>query len=218
MLIQAMKSFNINSYYDQINKNILLAQSYSEHNELAWIIKSSRLKPEEYLKNKFTLCKKWVDEYGNSLSIIKNKKLQIIINDISANKTLTTDLYYGLQIEKIAKISNFVYICYGLDDENNKMYFLYFHGIDNYARCFMNIDGDWVKVSPLTIGIQHLKNIFKNKDIRFFKEFSNKEKMPFPCVQGKAWLSFIPVSAVFYREMEKEHDVLLPFLNYKKGK
>jgi len=213
-----MKSFSLESYYNKISKNILLAQSYSEHEALGWIIKSSRLMPHEFLKSKYTLCNKWVDEYGNSLSIVKNKKLKIVLNDTSVLKSITTDLYNGLEIDKISKISNLIYICYGMDDEDTKMYFVFFMGIDSYSRCFMNINDEWIKVSPLVLGISHLKNIYKNMALRYFKEFTNKEKMPFPCIVGKAWLSCMPVSPVFNRKMEIEHPVLLPVLNYKKGK
>lgn len=212
-----MKSFSLESYYNRISKNILLAQSYSEHEALSWIIKSCRLMPHDKLKSKYTLCKKWSDEYGNSLSIIKDKKLNITLNDTSVSKSITTDLYSGLLIDKVSKISNLIYICYGLDDEDNKMYFAFFMGIDSYSRCFMNIGDEWIKVSPLMLGIPHLKNIYNNKSVRYFKEFPNKEKMPFPCIAGKAWLSCMPVSPVFNRKMEIEHPALLPILNYKKG-
>jgi hypothetical protein len=212
-----MKNYSLNSFYDKINKNILLVESYSEQTGLAWIIKASRLKPEKLEPTGIKLYKKWIDEFHNSLSIIKDKKIKIVIGDLSVPECITTDLYYGLSVDKISKISKLLYICYGKDDdEYNKMYYLAFLGLDNYLRCFMHLGDSWQRVSPVMLGTSHLKNICQNLDARYFKEFSNKEKMTFPCISGQAWLTCLPASAVFYRMMEKEHDALVPFFNYKK--
>lgn len=214
-----MKSFSLESYYKKISRDILLVQSYTEQEGLAWIIKACRLKPTDKLERKIVLHNKWADEFGNSLTIAKDKKLNITINDLSVNQnTLTTDLYYGLNISNTAKISKMLYICYGQDDDDyNKIYSITYLGIDNYLRSFINWDEDWVQFPSLLLGMKHLKNISQNLDVRLFREFPNKENLPFPCISGKAWLTCLPMSSVFQRLVEKEHDALVPVLKHSKG-
>ena len=99
-----MKTPSLDKLYTQLNKHILLAQSYTEVPELFFIIKSCRLKPNKYVfeekSSKVVLYRDWFDEFGNSLQI-KDKKLNLIYNNLSldANKIVCTDLYYGLSLD-----------------------------------------------------------------------------------------------------------------------
>ncbi len=213
-----MKSLSLEAFYLKIKKHILLLQGYTEIEYLESLIKSCRLKPFNKATKDVSIHDKWVDEFGNSFNLVNGKKFKIIYNDLSiSSKGIITDIYYGLDIVNVAKISKLAYICYGKDEEYNEMYFIAFMGIDNYLRCFLNLGGDWEKVSPLLLGTKHLQNIIKNSDIRFFKKFPNKEKTPFPCVSGEAWLTSLPVSTIFVKTVSKEHDVLLELLNSNKG-
>lgn len=193
-----MRSLSIDVLYGQLEKHILLLQSYTEITDLEFIIKSCRLKPFDYLfKNrteKIVLYKLWIDEFGNSFNLV-NKKIKLIYNDLSLpRKNITsTDLYYGFSIDKIVKISKLSYICFGKDDElQQDCIFITFLGIDNYLRSFIYLYGEWQQVSPLLLGINNLRMISKNKDIKFYKKNNAAEDSIIPCETNEQWLTFMP--------------------------
>lgn len=211
-----MKSPSLDSLYTQINKHILLVQAYTEINELSFIIKACRLKPYSYIlgdKDKSLILHNWwYDEFGNSLKIDK-KKIKLIYNDLSLNhdKIICTDLYYGLSIDKIAKISKLSFCCFGTDEDLCKNYcIISFLGIDNYFRSYMLTDNKWQQISPLLLGIYNLKLIANNINIKYFRIFKNKENMPIPCFNHSAWLTFMPASNEFLELLNKRHETVYP--------
>jgi hypothetical protein len=217
-----MRSPSLERLYAQLNKHILLAQSYTEINELMFIIKACRLKPYSFIfedrKTKLVLHKHWLDEFGNSLEIIKNKRIKITYNDLSIDrdKIICTDLYYGFSLEKLAKISTLVYICVGKEEETyHNCFFVTFLGMDNYLRTYIQLDGEWSQVSPLCLGMKNLKTIARNMDVKYFREFSIKENCPIPCASAKEWVSFMPPNRDFLQLMKKEYDDALSFLQTK---
>jgi hypothetical protein len=214
-----MRNYSLESFYFKIRKDILLIESYSEIPELSKIIKACRLVPQDKVQRKITIYRDWIDEFGNKLSIDKNKKPIISLNDLSIDRSKlpTSDLYYGLDLDRQLKISKLLYICYGQDDDDfTKMYCVTYLGLDNYLRSFINFgDGEWIRVSPLILGMKHLSNIFTNLDVRYFIEFPNKEKLPFPCLSGRAWLSCIPVPMDLERYADKEHEALYSVIKQK---
>lgn len=217
-------SSNIDRLYVDIRKHILLAQSYTEINELAFIIKSCRLKPYTYIfeskNNKLILHRWWFDEFGNSFKIVKNKRIKIIYNDLSLqkNKIICTDLYHGLSLDKISKTSKFMYLLSGKDDDcNENCFFITFLGIDNYLRSYMYLYGEWQHVSPLLLGMKHLKNIAKHLDIKHFHKLTNKENSSLPCVRVDEWITFMPACEDFLQELKKSYDLIFSFLNINKG-
>lgn len=218
-----MKSPSIDKLYTNINKHILLAQGYTEIKELAFLIKSCRLKPYDFLldpqNKKLLLHRLWVDEFGNSVTILTNKRLKITYNDLSIKKSniISTDLYYGLSIDKIVKISKLAHIFVAKDDDNYEpILIITFLGIDNYFRTFMLVDGEWAPLSPLILGINNLKNIIYNRDIKYFKELSIKENIYMPCVLPEAWLTFIPANRLFISLMERKDELIASIINTTK--
>lgn len=213
-----MKSPSLDSYYTQIDKIILLAQSYTEIKELSFIIKGCRLKPLHHNKSyKLILHRDWFDEFGNSFKINK-KKINIIYNDffLGTERKVCTDLYYGLSIDKIAKISKLLYLCAGKDEDlNEDCFILTFLGIDNYLRSYMFLYNEWQQISPLLLGFENLKIIGKNADIKYFLEFSNKKNMPIPCNLSQAWLTFMPPSDDFLSMLGKQFEAIVPLLKSK---
>lgn len=213
-----MNTPNIEKFYEQINKSILLTKAYTEINELEFIIKSCRLKPYNLIidkeKYKLQLYKKWFDEFGNSLSIIKKNRLKIIYNDLSVDRAICTDLYFGLSMEKIVKFSKIVHIIAGYNEDTNDHYFLItFVGIDNYLRSYMYDYSQWQKVSPLMLGIKRLKNIFNHLDIKYFHELSNKENFMTPCASSVEWIScLLTPPQEFVKILKKKHDADFSFL------
>lgn len=209
---------NLDTLYIKLEKHLLLAQAYSEIPELLFIIKGCRLKPYEYVfegNKKLVLYRWWFDEFGNSFKINQNKKLEIKYNDLALDreKIICTDLYYGLSLDKIAKISKLVYICLGPDeDSHEESIFLTFLGIDNYLRSYMYLLGEWQTVSPLLLGVKHLRMLARNSDIKHFRHFHNSKTLPIPCLSSESWISSMPLGTELISLLAKKSDQLLPVL------
>jgi hypothetical protein len=214
-----MKSPSLDAIYAQLDKHILLAQAYSEIGGLVFLIKSCRLKPYNYIQDKnakLILHTLWVDEYNNSLTITKYKKLKIIYNDLRLSYNICTDLYYGLSIEKVAKISKLAFIFAGKDEDMLQDYFMIaFLGIDNYLRAYTYMYGEWRQVSPLLLGLKNLKTIGKNAGIDNYLELKIKDNIPSPCISPQAWITYLPASSEFLQILDKQHDVVSSIFNTK---
>jgi hypothetical protein len=218
-----MKSPSLDFLYTQLDKHILLAQSYTEISDLSFIIRACRLKPYSYCfenkNNKLILHRHWFDEFGNSFKITTNKRISITYNDLKLDrsKIVSTDLYYGLSLDKISKISKLALIYSGKDeDQYNDCAIITFLGLDNYLRSYMLMYGEWKQVSPLLIGMKNLKNISQNKDIKYFKELNKKDGAIIPCISAEAWLTSIPTNKIFSSIMSRKYDTLYSFLNNTK--
>lgn len=209
-----MKTQSLNSIYHNINKQIALVESYTEIKGLSYIIKSCRLKPYDYLFKKknpnLILHKWWVDEYGNSFKL-NGKRIELTFNDLKVNKNnlVNTDLYSGLSISNVLKISKLAYINTGIDEE---LYQKYYHinllGIDNYLRSYLYMYDSLESIAPLTLGIKNLKLLTHHKDIKYFLTFKKKENNPLPCLQPEQWISSLPAHQDFIQEMNKHHPVI----------
>jgi hypothetical protein len=215
-----MRSPSLERLYAQLNRHILLVQSYTEINEMLFIMKACRLKPHSFIfekrDTKLILHRWWFDEFGNSLRIIKNKKIKITYNDLTLDKDqiVCTDLYYGLSIDKIAKMSKLVFFCSMKEEETyNDQLCVSFLGIDDFLRTYINLDGEWIQISPLYLGMKILRKIARNIDLKYFRELISKENAPLPCASHRAWLSFMPPSREFLQLMVKEYNQTLSFLN-----
>lgn len=214
-----MKSPSIEWLHAKIDKQIRLAESYTEVDGLGFIIKSCRLKPYDYVfeerVNKIILQDRWFDEFGNSLSI-KKKKIQITYNDLTLDKSkiTCTDLYYGLSLDKVSKMSKLVHLVAGKDDDlYQDCFLLTFLGIDDHLRSYLYWYGEWQTVSPLIMGIKNLKAIAERTDIKYFQQIENKENSAIPCILGSAWLSSLPPSQSFLNTIKQQYDVLLPIFD-----
>ena len=209
-----MKNLSLDSF-NKINKKfILLAEDYTEYSKLSDIIKMCRLKPVDISKS-LELKRIWIDEYGNLLEII-DKKINIKYNNvvIDRSKILSTDLYYGLSLENIAKISKVAYISCGYDEDLYAT--ISFWGIDNYLRTYLYCQNEWTQVSSLILGINNIRNfIIKGKTRFFIKYAPKKEKMPFPCQKGEQWITCLPVSGRLLSMLNVQYDGIFSFLKQK---
>ena len=211
-----MRSPSIEFFHAKIDKLIKLAQSYTEVEGLEFIIKACRLKPHDYVfgerHNRIVLHRWWVDEFGNSLNIIKSKKIVITYNDLSLNKKLAcTDLYYGLSMDRIVKMSKMLYLCAGKDEDlYQDCYLLSLLGEDDHLRTYLYWYGEWQQVSPLLMGMKHLKLLADNADVRYFRQVAGPESVPIPCLWGKTWLSYLPASRGFLDIIKEQYETLLP--------
>lgn len=216
-----MKSPSLESIYAQLDKHILLAQSYSEIGELAFIIKACRLKPHSYIfedkNSKLVLHNWWFDEFGNSVKITKHKKLKVIYNDLELtnNKIVCTDLYYGLSLDKVIKMSSLAFVCAGKDEDLLEDYcMISFLGLDHHLRTYIYMYGEWSQVSPLLLGLKNLKTIGKHAHLDHFIELVIKENVPAPCALGRAWLTCLPVSHDFLQILGKQSDIACSILQH----
>lgn len=208
-----MKTKSLNTIYHKIHKHILLAQAFTEVKELSFIIKSCRLKPNDYIFNKkeyspVKLYDKWFDEFGNTLNI-KSKNIFITYNDLSLNrdKIICTDLYYGLSIDKVIKISKFAYLVTDRD-EDQEYYILTFLGIDNYLRSYLYFDGELSCVSPLILGLDDLKIIYSKIDV---DNFIKIESILGGGISRRAWLSSMPLGSECLEQLNKSDETIYYF-------
>lgn len=211
-----MKNVSIDKFYAKQIKHLLLITGFTEIKDLEVIIKICRLKPEVYLNNEpmpLIPHKWWIDEFHNSLKFV-NKKPVIIYNDLNINReVVTTDIYYGLPIEKIVKFSKLMYIYFGQDEDlNDTCGIITFWGIDGYLRSFMYMYGEWIRVSPLLLGFKHLQNLVKNKNTQLFKNCLIKEKPAVPCSGLSRWLSCMPVDHTLVDGLNRKYNGLFSFL------
>ena len=216
-----MNNITLEQIYYILDKHIALAEAYTEIKGLAFIIKACRLRPKQLFnpsrKPKIQLYRWWVDEFGNSFKLIK-KKIKIIYGDRSLEQSgcIYTDIYQGLSLEKIAKMSKLVSIMTGTEEDlSSNCIFLTFLGIDNYLRCYVYLYDGWQQISPLCLGLKNLKILYANKDIKYFKT-GNKKQIPLPCLSERQWLSFLPANQDFLEDIKKHQPSLCEILN--KGK
>lgn len=213
--------YNLDSFYVIINDHIETVYSFTAIKNIQSIIKMCRLKPKDMIlgKNakerskKLKLVKWWIDEFGNSFKIIKNKRIKIIFNDTELinKKIRCTDLYYCLPIDKIVKISKLLYLVIGKDAENNQCVIIGFLGLDNYLRVYNLTDGRWKQISPLQLSMKILKQIIKNNDIKYYKICDVGGKVMSNLKDQKSWFSHLPPRNDFLEEI-KEYKFILDIL------
>jgi hypothetical protein len=192
-------------YYQKINSEVNLVSSYLEDKSIKDIFIKCRLKPYQYntqFGRKLTLRRHWVDEFGNSL-LIEGKEIKIIENNLSIDEkeVKNTDLYYGLNIEKIFRISKLAHLYYGKDeDASQDCLAITFLGIDNYLRTFCWYQFEWQRFSPLSLGIKNLKKIIESQDIKIFKEINGDDRVIYPCAKKEEWILSLPAHKLFWEE------------------
>jgi len=214
-----MKSPSLERVHSELERNIKFVESYTEIENLGFIIKACRLKPYQYIfenyRAKVYLYRQWFDEFYNSLSL-KEKDIYIIYNDYSLIKKsiISTDLYYGLSISKIAKMSKLIHLVAGKDEDLfQECYLLTFLGIDNHLRSYLYWYGEWQQVSPLIMGVKSLILLAQHIDLKYFNQIGNKENKALPCVAGETWLSYWPPSDNFQDLIKEKYPIINEILN-----
>lgn len=212
-----MKIHSLNTFYQKIVRSVRVLTGYTEEPYLEFLIKTCRLKPFDYIfnnqKKKVVLHREWFDEYGNSL-ILNDKEPELIFGDLELfNKNIySSDIYEGLDIVKTRKISKQV-ILLSCQMLNQEIFFLSFLGIDDYLRTFCVIGEDIKKVSSLYLGQLTIKQIFENKNIRYFKQLKFKKiTIPPGCTSAKGWISYLPAHSDFLNIVRNNFEHLHPIL------
>ena len=209
---------NLDYYYSEIENKLNVISAYTENKNSDLILKICRFKPYPITPKSFltkSFYKKWIDEYGNSIEI-KNKRLNIVINDLSINSDniISTDLYKGLGTEKIIKISKLMYIFKGKEiDFGTDHYILSLLGLDNYLRTYSYLYGEWHEIPSIYLGLQNLNFIINNSDIKFYKEFNFKNKVIFDCENQKIAVGKLPLTAMFEEEIKNNYEEIFNLIN-----
>src|SRR5271166_1038947 len=213
-----MRSPSLERLHAKLSRQIKLVESYTELAGMEFIIKACRLKPYDYVfkgrDSKLILHRWWFDEFGNSLMI--DKKVKIIYNDLRLDRKLiiSTDLYYGLSLDRVAKMSKLVHLVGGKDEDlYQDCYLLTFLGIDDHLRSYLYWYGEWQQVSPLIMGLPALQMLADHVDIKYFNQIGKEENFAIPCVSGETWLSYLPPSARFIEVVRAQYETLLPILD-----
>jgi len=221
-----MSSPSLDRFYNQIDKSIKLIEKYTEIKNSYKLFKACRLKPEglifgkkEYSNNQYKtkLYRSWFDEFGNLVKL-PVKKIYVVYNHLDPRykNIVSTDLYYGISIDKIAKISKFFHLIIGLDeDEKDNYIFITFLGIDDYFRSYMFIYNEWHHVSPLILGIPKVRSLFNYEDIKYFHQLKFKKNNMIPCDQGTEWISCLPVPESLLEIIKKKYEIDFSFLKYE---
>lgn len=215
-----MKTHSLDFFHAKINRTIELIQSYTEVPELGFIVRACRLKPYPHVfegyKGRNQVQPWWFDEFGNSLEITKRKKIKLTYNDLRLDMSgvICTDMYHGLSMDRVATISKLVCLCVGKDEDlNQDCALLTFWGLDNYLRSYLYWYGEWQTVSPLSLGMDCLRLLAQNREIRYYQQL--KMATPLPCVDAKSWLSYLPASGEFLATMDKQYKTIKDLISPK---
>lgn len=220
----AKRIHNLDSFYALINNHIEAVYSFTRVKYIQSIIKMCRLKPHSMVlgltikerNKKLDMVKWWIDEFGNSLKIVKNKRIKIVLDDeeLDGRDVGCTDLYHCLPLDKIAKMSKLVYLLAGVDMNSKHHAILAFLGLDNYLRVYSLNDGQWKQISPLQLNMKTLKQIVKYSDIKYYKDLTNKDIVVTPCIKQESWLSYWPAHEDFLQVI-KNYDHITNILKLK---
>ena len=105
----------------------------------------------------------------------------------------------GKSIKEIFNNSKMVFLIIGKDEDFDSDFItLTLYGHDNFLRNYIYIYGSWYKnYTPLHLGIENLKLISNNLDVRFFIDVTKKAYSIYPCKDFNAWISSIPMTNEF---------------------
>lgn len=212
-----MRAPTIEQYYADIKKAIKFVGGYTENKKYEFLIKMCRLKPYDYDK-KNTCYYKWCDEWGNSLNFLSSKNIKIIFNDLTIDPlTISTDLYEGLDLKKIIKISNIAFYSAGFDQETNqKIRVLSLLGVDDFLRTFVNYDNEWKIYPSLYLGIEALLFIVKRKRTNKHFLFRRQDHIIYPCVKRQAGITNLPASKEFLDMLQQQDNILSELIMERK--
>ncbi len=198
-------------YYERIKPEVNLIGSFTGDNQIVEILLKCRLKPYNYntqFNRKLILRKHWVDEFGNSL-LIENGKAKIVENHLNIDHSVVknSDLYFGLPVSKISKISKLAHLSTGVDEDfEEECIVLTFLGLDDCFRTFCLYNGEWRRFSPLSIGLKNIRKILNNTDVKVFNQLTIGERVIYPCSTWSEWMVRLPANELFWKEniMNKE--------------
>jgi hypothetical protein len=115
-------------------------------------------------------------------------------------------------MERVVKMSKVAYLYAGKDEDMYQdCYLLSLLGEDNHLRCYLYWYGEWQQVSPLLMGMKHLKILASNLNLGSFRRIKSQNTW-LPCLSPQAWLTSLPVGKDFLEIIKRGHEPLLPIL------
>lgn len=128
----------------------------------------------DIIKYKYKFVPNWSDHFGYTVSFENKKDPKILFTRI--DKNLNTDLYSGLNLNQILKITDKICIVKGNDSVLNKNITIYVClCVDNKIRSFIDYNDKIEKISPLIIGYKNLYEFIKNKNTIHWITSTNNE-------------------------------------------
>ncbi len=208
-----MKKLSIDSFYRQHESYLAVTAGYMDEPTYPFMLRACRLRPlashTDTLPKLATLQRHWVDEFGNSLYLGKNKRSRVHFGDLSLDRSRIrcTDLFASLSIQDLWSISRLLYCCIGVDDcTDEEVFILSFLGKDNYLRTRVYQNGSWdLNVSPLMLNQYVLRMICENHTIKHFLELSAKRYIPYyPMKSVRHWVTAVPAHHKFRQMLRSE--------------
>jgi hypothetical protein len=201
------------NYFASIKTSLQLLEVSSEIKNLSKIIKACRLQSSSLLKTGNLLSSQfiedWHDEFNCSFKINKSdKSIEIKLNNLDKNVIYNYDIYSGLSLKNVTKISKSIYLFVGQDDGEIISY-ISFLGIDDYLRSYF-YDGIWKRCSSLIMGMDLLKVMFERHEN--FKKLPSNYNIDVGCETGRSWLCLLPASTRLVDELKNVHGVDFSFL------
>jgi len=137
----------------------------------------------------------WTDSFGCSISF--NKKT---ITYSNLEKPINQDMYSGLSLEKILKITDKICIVKGIDEDYLKP-FIYYNClcVDNKIRSYLIYNDNLYKTSPLYLGYDNLYEFVRNKNIIHW--YSKDSDIFIPCINQKIYYSSYPLPEAVLKEL-----------------
>jgi hypothetical protein len=167
-----------------------LTASYLEDKTVAEIIMYCNLEPKrERSYFEFKPNSSWVDSYGCQIYLKKNKK-EVLFTNI--NLINNYDIYAGLNLDQLLKITDKICIVKGIDEDFNKE-FVYYNClcVDKKIRSYLVYNEKIYKTSPLYLGYEALYEFIKNKNIIHW--YSKESNIFIPCLNQKIYYSCYPL-------------------------
>lgn len=190
-----MSSNSLDQLHEKIKDKIHAVGSFKENKFYSWLIKSCQLRPFSYRKQNVSLEKKWFDSNNNILDL--TEKPTIIFGSLEISYSEEIDLYKNSSFHELYIGAKLIFILEGKDEDLNMDHFVIsFLGKDDKLRTFVYIYNNlYRKFTSLELGLEILKIIYVNRNIKNWISVPNIKNPPWPCKEHGAWLSCFPVGA-----------------------
>ena len=76
----------------------------------------------------------------------------------------------------------------------------------------MHLYDEWQVISPLYLGLKNLQYIYKYLDIKNFILLKNKKNALIPCINGKTWISYLPLGEDAISSISRNTNKIIPIL------
>lgn len=158
-------------------------------------------------KNKYLPAKKWNDAFHNQVILSKqNFQVNEFVTD-QENNFISYDLYIGLDLNEILKITKTVMLVIGITEFNNINCYLNCLCFDKKIRSYYLNDNEWMKVSPLHLGYELLNELIINEDTITYNVINYEHQILIPLFNQKIVLARYPFNKFLFNEIPELNDI-----------